>query len=274
MTTTTSPDPSMMARPAANAASAHQRNCETCAATIHAKAEICPSCGVRQRTPVSKAALLLLTFFLGGIGAHKFYLGKYWQGALYLVFCWTYIPALAALVEFVIYAFTSSERLDEKYPGAKGSTAVIVVVAAFGSIFVIGILAAIALPAYQDYTKRAKVVEGIRMGDALRLRIAEAYDQRAPDLSCSPEACRLYGAAPGSTKYVKRMSSDRTGAILLEYDEQSFPGAKNRLSIIPLVDGRPADLSDPANAGKTLTWKCGQDALTTIAARYLPSSCK
>jgi len=271
MTTATSPDPRMMARPAA---SAPQKNCETCGTAIHAKAEICPGCGVRQHAPVSKAALLLLTFFLGGIGAHKFYLGKYWQGALYLIFCWTYLPALAALVEFVVYAFTSSQRLDEKYPGAKGSTAVIVVVAAIGSIVVIGILAAIALPAYQDYTRRAKVSEGIRMGGALRLRIAEAYEQRAPDLSCSAEACRLYGAAPASTKHVKHISSDRTGAILIEYDEQSFPLAKNRLSITPWIDGKTADLSDPANAGKSLTWKCGQDALTTVAARYLPSSCQ
>lgn len=37
------------------------------------------------------------------------------------------------------------------------------------------------------------------------------------------------------------MASDRTGAIVIEFDEQSFPGAKNRLSITPLVDGRPAD---------------------------------
>ena len=274
MTTATSPATRAPALPAASTANAPQKNCATCGAAIHAKAEICPACGVRQRTPVSKAALLLLTFFLGGIGAHKFYLGKYWQGALYLVFCWTYIPALAALVEFVVYVCTSSERLDEKYPGAKGSTAVIVVVAAFGSIFVIGILAAIALPAYQDYTKRAKVSEGIRMGSALRARIAEAYEQRAPDLSCGPDACQLYGAAPGSTKNVRRMSSDRTGAILIEYDEQSFPGAKNRLSLTPMIDGRPADLSAPANAGKSLTWRCGQDALTTVAARYLPASCR
>lgn len=271
MTTATSPDPRGMARPTA---SAPQKTCDTCGTAILAKAEICPSCGVRQRTPVSKAALLLLTFFLGGIGAHKFYLGKYWQGALYLVFCWTYIPALAALVEFVIYAFTSSERLDEKYPGTKGSTVVVLVVAFVGLIFVVGILAAIALPAYQDYTKRAKVVEGIRIGDALRARIAEAYDQRAPDMSCGPEACRLYGAAPGPTKYVKRTSSDRTGAILIEYDEQLFPGAKNKLSLTPTIDGKPADLSDPANAAKSLTWRCGQDAMTTVAPRYLPSSCK
>jgi hypothetical protein len=37
------------------------------------------------------------------------------------------------------------------------------------------------------------------------------------------------------------VASNRTGAIVIEFDEQSFPGAKNRLSITPLVDGRPAD---------------------------------
>lgn len=154
------------------------------------------------------------------------------------------------------------------------STVVVLVVAFFGFIFVVGILAAIALPAYQDYTRRAKVAEGIRMGNALRVRIAEAYDQRAPDMSCGPDACRLYGAAPGPTKYVRSMSSDHAGAILIEYDEQSFPGAKNKLSLTPLINGKPADLSDPANAAKSLTWKCGQDALTTVAPKYLPASCK
>jgi TM2 domain-containing membrane protein YozV len=49
--------------------------------------------------PVSKALLLLLTFFGGGLGAHKFYLGKYWQGALYLIFFWTLIPTVLALVD-------------------------------------------------------------------------------------------------------------------------------------------------------------------------------
>ena len=271
MTTASSTALPATARPIAGAP---QKNCDSCGAAILVKAEICPACGVRQRTPVSKAALLLLTFFLGGIGAHKFYLGKYWQGALYLVFCWTYIPALAALVEFVIYACTSSERLDEKYPGAKGSTAVILVVAFVGFIFVVGILAAIALPAYQDYTRRAKVSEGIRMGGALQARIAEAFNQRAPDLSCGPEACRLYGAAPAATKYVKRMTSDKAGAILIEYDEQSFTGATNRLALTPMVDGKPADLSDPANAGKSLAWRCGHDAQTTVAVRYLPLPCR
>ena len=88
-----------------------QKICDACGEQIHSRAEICPKCGVRQRRPVSKAVLLLLTFFGGGLGAHKFYLGKYWQGALYLLFFWTGIPGLVALIEFIIYAFTSSERL-------------------------------------------------------------------------------------------------------------------------------------------------------------------
>ena len=167
-----------------------------------------------------------------------------------------------------------SPRSHEKRPGAKRSTLLILAGALVGTAFGIGLLAAIALPAYQDYTKRAKVSEGIRMGNALRVRIAEAFDQRAPDMSCGPEVCRLYGAAPRPTKYVTRMSSDRTGAIIVEYDEQSFPDAKNRLSLTPMIAGAPADLTDPANAGKSLTWRCGQDAATTVAARYLPPPCR
>jgi transposase-like protein len=45
---------------------------------------------------LSKAALLAITFFLGGVGGHKFYLRKYLQGAIYLLFCWTAIPSLVA----------------------------------------------------------------------------------------------------------------------------------------------------------------------------------
>jgi len=132
-----------------------EKKCSTCNKIINVKAEICPHCGVRQRKPVSKTALLLITFFLGGIGAHKFYLGKNWLGVLYLIFFWTYIPGIIALVEFIIYAFTSSDKLNEKY-SAEGS-AVVIVLVVVGFIAIIVILAAIAIPAYQDYTVRARI---------------------------------------------------------------------------------------------------------------------
>lgn len=44
-----------------------------------------------------------LALFLGGIGAHKFYLGKNAIGFIYLLFCWTGIPAVVSFIEAIIY---------------------------------------------------------------------------------------------------------------------------------------------------------------------------
>ena len=53
---------------------------------------------------VGKVAYILWGLFLGGLGAHKFYAGKTGQGILYLIFCWTYIPAILALIDIIIAA--------------------------------------------------------------------------------------------------------------------------------------------------------------------------
>src|SRR5215472_1369729 len=50
----------------------------------------------------SETTALLLTFFLGGIGAHRFYLRQRGMGILYAVFCWTFIPVAAALCELFV----------------------------------------------------------------------------------------------------------------------------------------------------------------------------
>ena len=54
------------------------------------------------KKPVSKVAYVLLALFLGGIGIHNFYAGKTGLGILYLLFCWTLIPGIAALVQAII----------------------------------------------------------------------------------------------------------------------------------------------------------------------------
>ena len=61
------------------------------------------------RKLVSKVAYVLLAFFLGGIGAHNFYAGKIGLGILYLLFFWTFIPAIAAFVQAIIAICKTSD---------------------------------------------------------------------------------------------------------------------------------------------------------------------
>lgn len=95
--------------------------CSACGNGLHERAELCPKCGVRQAgmvtTTKSRTTAILLAFFLGGIGGHKFYLGRTVQGLLYLLFCWTFIPALIAFVEWILLLTMSDSTFAQKYPG-------------------------------------------------------------------------------------------------------------------------------------------------------------
>ncbi|HAY31600.1 MAG TPA: hypothetical protein DCX97_08870 [Alistipes sp.] len=63
----------------------------------------------------SKSTATVLCFFLGGFGAHKFYLGQSGIGIVYLLFFWTCIPGLIALVEFFILLSMDKKTFDMRY---------------------------------------------------------------------------------------------------------------------------------------------------------------
>ena len=92
--------------------------CSGCGALIHRTAVQCPKCGAPQAgtgAKHSRIAAVLFALLLGGLGIHKFYLGRVGWGILYLLFCWTFIPALAALVEGIIYLTMTDEAFATKY---------------------------------------------------------------------------------------------------------------------------------------------------------------
>lgn len=69
--------------------------------------------GISPYWPIkSKAAAGLLAIFLGGIGIHKFYLGKTGMGILYLLFCWTYIPAFIGFIEGIVILLSSDQNFQ------------------------------------------------------------------------------------------------------------------------------------------------------------------
>ena len=145
-------------------------SCRACEKEIHSSAAMCPNCGLLRRSSryKNKFVAAFFAFFLGAFGAHRFYLGQWW-GVFYLLFFWLWLPGLVAFVEFIYFLVCDSKKWDEKYnegmpagPNERisgGLIAVLMVFSMFFLVFMIGILAAIALPAYHDYTVRAKLAE-------------------------------------------------------------------------------------------------------------------
>jgi len=57
----------------------------------------------------------ILAFFLGSFGIHKFYLGRPFQGIIYLLFCWTSLPGIIGVIEAVFYLISTDEAFHQKY---------------------------------------------------------------------------------------------------------------------------------------------------------------
>lgn len=149
-------------------------------------------------------------------------------------------------------------------------------------VAIIGILAAVALPAYQDYTIRAKVSEGITLSGALKTAVSESFQSQGPRaMTCNDATtCDAIGAtlmdstALAGNKNVESVESDEAGVITITYKAAVVPAAANVLTIEPVeADGTTAlDLS-AADAGTQINWRCGGTG-TTVQAKYLPGNCR
>jgi len=147
-------------------------------------------------------------------------------------------------------------------------------------VVIIGILAAVALRAYQSYSVRTKLSEVVLAGASCKVGITEALQSSAgPDASAAlPNAC------PGVvTQYVTSVVATPDGRIDITVNITNLPqldGTTNVLSFVPVQDGT-APVKGTTDGGKNIAgWSCGARAgstvvgATTIPANYLPSSCQ
>ncbi|WP_026432127.1 pilin [Paracidovorax oryzae] len=145
-------------------------------------------------------------------------------------------------------------------------------------VAIIGILAAVALPAYQDYTVRARVSEVILAASSCRTTVTDTV-QNAPGSNVS--SALNNGCSITPTKFVASGTVDSSGIITVVGNEGTLKGdvKSNANSIIlkPYIGvGSAAAALDSANdGGKTITeWRCGPATTNPMPLKYLPGSCK
>ena len=147
-------------------------------------------------------------------------------------------------------------------------------------VAIIGILAAVALPAYQDYTVRAKVSEIVLAASACRTGITEALQASSGvDATVAlPLACTT-----SVSKFVTSVAADTNGVITVVGNQANLTAltaATNTLTLVP-IQTVTTKVVGATDGGKTIAgWACGGTATTaitgatTILSKYLPSSCR
>ena len=139
-------------------------------------------------------------------------------------------------------------------------------------VAIIGILAAIALPAYQDYTVKARITEGLGLAGDLKLTIAQNATTAA-DLNTAVTTFNAQAGGVGATsKYVVSVLGDTgTGVITITYNGANVGLAANQtLTLAPYVRGATTEtLAAAIAAGNTGTidWGCGSVSVATSTAR-------
>jgi type IV pilus assembly protein PilA len=140
-------------------------------------------------------------------------------------------------------------------------------------VAIIGILAAVALPAYQDYTVRAKMSEVILALSACRTSITEVYQSGGSGPAANSWGCESAGQA---SKYVASITTDVDGKVTVAIQGISTAINGNTVTLTPLAGNATTVATAAANMGGGLFgWRCGAAADgTNVNLKYLPGSCR
>ena len=141
-------------------------------------------------------------------------------------------------------------------------------------VAIIGILIAIAVPQYQDYIARGRVVEGLNLASSAKLAVTEAYASRGP-VAMNTSTQDAFTFTP--TRSVKDIEITASGAIAIDYQTSVAPEGKNTLMLIPTnePDTNAPRAIDLSSGGPTWSggWSCRSEE-TTLAPKLLPAECR
>jgi type IV pilus assembly protein PilA len=144
-------------------------------------------------------------------------------------------------------------------------------------VAIIGILAAVALPAYQDYTKRAKLSEVILAASACRTSITEVFQTNS---AASLPAAGNWGceSSTATSKYVASVTTDAVGAVQVTVQNIGDTTIDAKfVTLVPVATGNVQITS----ALPLFGWVCGSSTavggssfVTTVPSKFLPGSCR
>ena len=127
-------------------------------------------------------------------------------------------------------------------------------------IAILGILMAIAIPAYQDYTVRAKVSEGLNVAGAAKLAVAESFQTNGKWPASNASAGLPQNEASISGNNVSKVAVNESMITI------TYSGDTN-------IQNKTIDLK-ASNKGGSVAWKCSTGATNGVATKYLPANCR
>lgn len=238
------------------ATAAESAFCRQCGVKLSVTEPVCGQCGAKQLVGKSRSRFVAgwLALLLGGLGIHRFYLGQWW-GIIYF-FTWPIAPMIA-IVESIVFFCTSQPRWLAKYGNVQPVSVILLLVITIPVfVAIVGILAAVSIPAYVDYTARSQVLQVV---DTVEVHKQEVYDFIIRT-NFVPNSNLDAGLPDNITApYLESLEIQSGGKLVATFDTTNSALSGKTLAWVPTV------------ASNAVSWDCSAG---TLEKRFRPPACR